>query len=124
LHVPSAQIQAAIAKKGAMIANVPELGVSIAASGRDMPGNPEMHEGNSEIYYVIGGAATFLSGGTLENAKTSRPGHQSGTAIIGGTTYELKAGDGVVIPPGVPHQFKAVSPQGIQYYVVNANKPR
>ena len=72
------------------------------------------------------GLATFVTGGTLVNAKIRAadswqvkqeddPG-ASGTAIQGGTSRQLKAGDVVVIPAGTPHWFSKID--GLIAYLV------
>jgi quercetin dioxygenase-like cupin family protein len=40
---------------------------------------------------------------------TVGPGEMRAAAMEGGTRHELGAGDVLVIPPGVPHHFAAVS---------------
>lgn len=102
------KILAAIAKGGGSLVNGAEAGYTIAAGHRDKAGQVELHEKVTEIYYVIEGEATFVAGGTILDAKPTRPGNQGGSAITGGQTYRLKSGDGVVIPPMTPHWFKEV----------------
>jgi hypothetical protein len=47
----------------------------------------------------------------------------SGTAIQGGVTRRIKAGDVVVIPAGVPHWFSAIE-GSITYVVVRVDPNR
>jgi mannose-6-phosphate isomerase-like protein (cupin superfamily) len=90
------------------------------------PGVVAVHFKVTEIYHVMDGAATLVTGGTMLNGKT-RPADSiavrledgpgaSGTAIQGGVTRRIKAGDVVVIPAGVPHWFSAI--EGSITYVV------
>ena len=81
------------------------------------PGVAAVHSKVSEIYHVLKGSATFVTGGTLVNAKTREAGSMevtedgpgsSGTAIQGGVTRQLKAGDVIIIPAGTPHWFSKI----------------
>ena len=77
-----------------------------------------LHYKVSEVYHVIKGSATFVTGGTLVNAKIRDAGSMevskedgpgaSGTAIQGGVNHQLKAGDVIVIPAGTPHWFSKI----------------
>jgi mannose-6-phosphate isomerase-like protein (cupin superfamily) len=77
-----------------------------------------LHYKVSEVYHVIQGSATFVTGGTLVNAKTRESGSMevskedgpgaSGTAIQGGVNHQLKVGDVIVIPAGTPHWFSKI----------------
>jgi mannose-6-phosphate isomerase-like protein (cupin superfamily) len=84
----------------------------------------------SEIYHVIDGAATLVTGGTMVNAK-ARPADAlsvrledgpgaSGTSIQGGVSQKIKAGDVVVIPAGTPHWFSEIE-GSITYLVVRVD---
>jgi quercetin dioxygenase-like cupin family protein len=46
-----------------------------------------------------------------------------GTDIQGGQTHQLKKGDFLSIPAGIPHWFKDVPASGITYYMVKVVKP-
>jgi mannose-6-phosphate isomerase-like protein (cupin superfamily) len=97
------------------------------------PGAAAVHFKVSEIYHVMDGAGTLVTGGTMVNAKT-RPADAlsvrledgpgaSGTAIQGGVTRKIKAGDVVVIPAGVPHWFSEIE-GSITYVVVRVDPKR
>jgi mannose-6-phosphate isomerase-like protein (cupin superfamily) len=97
------------------------------------PGVVAVHFKVTEIYHVTDGAATLVTGGTMLNAKT-RPADStavkledgpgaSGTAIQGGVTRRIKAGDVVVIPAGVPHWFSDIE-GSITYIVVRVDPNR
>jgi mannose-6-phosphate isomerase-like protein (cupin superfamily) len=92
-----------------------------------------VHDKVSEIYHVTDGAGTLVTGGTMVNAKP-RPADalsvrlEDGpvsccTAIQGGVTRRIKAGDVVVIPAGVPHWFSAIE-GSITYVVVRVDPNR
>ncbi|PSJ41033.1 cupin [Sphingomonas deserti] len=68
-------------------------------------GRPAVHPTEAEYAIVIAGQGTLVSGGTLVDAKVSRPGLTEGSRIEGGTTRGLKPGDVMLIPAGTPHWF-------------------
>ena len=81
------------------------------------------HDDTAEGYVVISGSATVITGGTIVNGRRSGPNDEvttilngpscSGT-MVGYTTREIKTGDIVIIPEGVPHGFSAV-PDHVTY---------
>jgi mannose-6-phosphate isomerase-like protein (cupin superfamily) len=97
------------------------------------PGVAAVHFKVTEIYHVMDGAGTLVTGGAMVNAKT-RPADAisvrledgpgaSGTGIQGGVTRRIKAGDVVVIPAGVPHWFSQIE-GSITYVVVRVDPER
>ena len=62
------------------------------------------HADRAELFYVIDGAGTMLTGGTIDDGKPSGTNTQ-GTTISGGTRIEFAKGDFIMVPSGVPHQF-------------------
>jgi mannose-6-phosphate isomerase-like protein (cupin superfamily) len=90
----------------------------VESAQRSTPGAPEVHLKDTDVTYVVKGTATLVTGGTvmeLSPQRQGRPGNPHpeyelrGGRIVGGQTFHLQAGDSVVIPPGVPHQFSEVS---------------
>jgi len=81
------------------------------------------HDDTAESYVVISGNATLITGGTIVNGRRSAPDSEvttilngpscSGT-MVGYTSREIKTGDIIVIPEGVPHGFSAV-PDHVTY---------
>ena len=69
-------------------------------------GTAQLHRvRTSEIYYMLKGAGTLVTGGTmvdLQESKTS-PTNVSGSGIKGGVSRRLTPGDIVVIPGNTPH---------------------
>jgi mannose-6-phosphate isomerase-like protein (cupin superfamily) len=88
---------------------------------REVPGQVELHEKETDVIYVIDGAATFVTGGTMVGGAISRPGQWLGKDIRGGEEHQLVKGDMVIVPAGIPHWFKSVSPQ-VTYSVVKIVK--
>lgn len=108
-----------VAKGGTLIAT-PNL--SILMAHRDKPGMVEVHDKETDTMYVLAGAATIVTGGTMIGGKVTEPGQQRGTDIEGGHPQALATGDVIVIPAGVPHWFKEVR-GSIDYYVVKVIAP-
>jgi mannose-6-phosphate isomerase-like protein (cupin superfamily) len=106
--------------KGGSIATTPEYTVSVLR--RTAAGQVEVHEKETDIFHIMEGEATFVTGGTMIGGKASRPNQLLGTDIQGGETHHLTKGDVIVIPAGMPHWFKEV-PQSIQYFTVKSIKP-
>jgi glc operon protein GlcG len=91
----------------------------VHASRRDRAGMVEVHEKDADIIYVLEGTATFVTGGTVVDAKRVGPGEIRGANVNGGETRQLAKGDVIIVPPGTPHWFKEV-PGPFTYYVVKA----
>ncbi|HEV8394995.1 MAG TPA: ankyrin repeat domain-containing protein [Vicinamibacterales bacterium] len=106
--------------KGGALGSGPDYSANIAR--RTGPGQVEVHDKETDIFYVVDGEATFVTGGKMIGGKLARPNQWLGTTIEGGETRQLKKGDFIVIPAGVPHWFKEV-PQSVNYYVVKSIRP-
>jgi len=85
------------------------------------------HDLVSEVYHVIDGSATLVTGPDIEGLKRrpatnenvrllNGPG-ANGTSIRNGMTYQLKPGDVIVIPAGVGHWFTKIDDH-IRYLMV------
>ena len=80
----------------------------------------EQHEGRDHILQIIDGSTLYEVGGTLKNARTTRPGEQLAPASDGATRLTLNKGDMLTIPRGTPHRrstagtvtFYLISPSG------------
>ena len=70
--------------------------------------NAAIHETEAELFYVIDGAATLVTGGELVDAQRTNPQNQSGKSIKGGTSQRVSKGDFMIVPEGTPHWFSAV----------------
>lgn len=106
--------------KGSSLVTAKDLTVS--GAHRNAPGQVEWHEKETDVFYVVDGEATIITGGTMVGGKQTKPGQMLGTDIQGGETHQLSKGDVMVIPAGTPHWFKQV-PKSISYYVVKVLKP-
>ncbi|HUE63732.1 MAG TPA: hypothetical protein VMO78_05100 [Rhizomicrobium sp.] len=77
------------------------------AQRSDQGNEPEVHTHWTHYIQVMSGEATLIYGGTVSNARETGPGQIRGTAIVGGTTMTVRAGDFLQIPAGMPHEFTA-----------------
>jgi mannose-6-phosphate isomerase-like protein (cupin superfamily) len=93
----------------------------IHASRRDSAGVAEVHTRDTDIVYVLKGSATLVTGGMPVDVKSTGAEELRGSAIDGGDTSRLSAGDVVVIPNGVPHWFREVKAPFL-YYVVKVRQ--
>ncbi len=113
-YISKDKVTAAMTNPGVMTSG-PDHKVSM--SRREGPGKTEIHLDETDVFYVIEGSATFVTGGKVMGGRTTRPGQILGTRIEGGATHQLTKGDVIVIPRGTPHWFKEV-PHPVVYYVV------
>lgn len=85
------------------------------------PQGASLHEAQAELFYVIDGSATLLTGGTL--ASPTRNGtNLSSSTIEGGVRQPFVKGDFLLVPSGVPHQFVDITAplQLMAIYLPNA----
>ena len=137
--ISSEQIQAQISptRKAGTLPNIRVVdagghNIAVGALHRTA-GQPQpaaVHDKVSEVYYVTSGAATLVTGGTMVDAKV-RPADSpqvrqqdgpgsTGTAIEGGASRDIKAGDVVIIPAGTPHWFSKID-GSLTYIVVRVD---
>jgi len=67
-----------------------------------------VHEKDAELFYVIDGSGTLVTGGKLVEEKRTNDSNLSGTSIQGGTSKKVSKGDWIIVPEGTPHQFPDV----------------
>jgi uncharacterized protein GlcG (DUF336 family)/quercetin dioxygenase-like cupin family protein len=116
-YFKSADVAAAFTKGAVLFDGEDGRNYMVHASHRDAAGMAEVHELDADIIYVLEGTATFVTGGTAENLKTTAPGELRGTGIRGGETRRIVKGDVLIVPRGTPHWFKDVT-SPFNYYVV------
>jgi mannose-6-phosphate isomerase-like protein (cupin superfamily) len=112
-------VATALSKGGAIISGE---GYRVSGVRRGKAGQVEVHDKETDIFYVVDGEAEFVTGGTMVGGKSTGPGQWLGTSIDGGETHHLSKGDVIVIPAGTPHWFREI-PQSINYYMVKVIKP-
>jgi mannose-6-phosphate isomerase-like protein (cupin superfamily) len=77
----------------------------VMLSVRLRSGEAEVHERFADLFFVLEGRATLVTGGSVHKARIIAPGEIRGSAVVGGTEQELRAGDAAHVPAGVPHQM-------------------
>ena len=118
LQIDHARVDAAFAAGSMITANT---SFKVLAGRRTAPGLVEIHEHDTDIFYVLDGSATFVTGGTAVDPKPTAPGETRAKEMTGGEAHHLVKGDVIVIPAGVPHQFTAVT-GAFLYYVVKVTR--
>jgi mannose-6-phosphate isomerase-like protein (cupin superfamily) len=91
-------------------------------SFRSKDGAIELHEKFADIFVVVDGSATLLSGGELANPTSTGPGEMRGTAILRAATTSLAKGDIVHIPANTPHQLLIPKGGTFTYFVVKVKE--
>jgi mannose-6-phosphate isomerase-like protein (cupin superfamily) len=71
-------------------------------------GSASVHEKEAEMFYVIDGAATLVTGGKLVKEMRTNATNLSGSAIEGGTSRSIAKGDFILIPENTPHWFSSI----------------
>jgi len=72
-------------------------------------GNAAVHEKEAEIFYVIDGSGTLVTGGKLVNENRMNPANLSGSAIEGGASRPVSKGDFILVPENTPHWFSSIN---------------
>jgi mannose-6-phosphate isomerase-like protein (cupin superfamily) len=109
----AAQISAELAKAGSPAGAVGGQAVTIVPGmvlRRRMsgPNNASVHTADgdkqdvTEVYEIVDGAGTFVTGGTFANPADRTAG------IKGGESRRVSKGDFIVIPAGTPHWFSSI----------------
>jgi len=115
-YFPAHKVAAAFAK-GAVLFDGQGRNYMVHASRREAAGQAEVHTRDTDIIYVLEGATTFVTGGTVVDGKTTALDEIRGTAIKDGESRRLGKGDVIIVPNGTPHWFKEVDGP-VLYYVV------
>lgn len=106
----------------------PRVGVSLVYRVKGEGNPPVVHDYVSEVYQILEGSGTLVTGGTMTGATrraesgVNGPG-VSGKDIQGGVSRRLKKGDIVLIPAGTPHRWSDVQ-EFMSYTVVRVDPKR
>lgn len=71
-------------------------------------GPAAVHEKNAEMFYVIDGTGTLITGGKLVGETRPNAENLSGTGIEAGAQQIVTKGDFFLVPPNTPHWFSAI----------------
>ena len=102
-------------------------------AGRPAGGAIE-HSQITEIYHIMEGSATLVTGGAIENPRESPPESMvvkvlngpstGGGTVQNGVSRKVGPGDVVIIPPNTPHWFSEIVSDQIVYLVVRVDPHR
>lgn len=81
---------------------------NVSLEYRASVGQAAVHETEAELFYVIDGAATLVTGGKLAGEKRTNAENLTGTGITGGQSRHVAKGDFVMVPEGTPHWFSQI----------------
>jgi mannose-6-phosphate isomerase-like protein (cupin superfamily) len=85
---------------------------------RTAAGGAEVHAEFTDVWYVIEGAATLVTGGSVVGGASTTPGETLGESIKGGSPRILRKGEFVIIPAGIPHWVSGIEGKEFLYIVV------
>ncbi|HEU4873883.1 MAG TPA: heme-binding protein [Pyrinomonadaceae bacterium] len=102
---------------GAVLLDGNDRNYMVHTSRRDKPGLAEIHTLDTDIIYVMEGKATFVTGGTVADAKEIAPDELRGARIEGGLTRQLAKGQVIIVPNNTPHWFKEVNGEFLYYTI-------
>jgi mannose-6-phosphate isomerase-like protein (cupin superfamily) len=81
-----------------------------------------VHETEAELFYVIDGAGTLVTGGKLVEERRTNAENLTGSGIEGGVSKRVAKGDWILVPAGVPHQYPAVEAAGLTLMALHLPK--
>jgi mannose-6-phosphate isomerase-like protein (cupin superfamily) len=92
-------------------------------SFRARDGEAELHERFADLFCVIDGRATLVTGGKIVDGRSAGPGEIRGISIDGGVRQELRPGDFAHVPAGLPHQILVLADKTFTSIVVKIEQP-
>ncbi|MFT4862715.1 MAG: mannose-6-phosphate isomerase-like protein (cupin superfamily) [Pseudohongiellaceae bacterium] len=93
-------------------------GISIRRRSSGVDQYAIIHPYSMEIYRVLAGSGTFVTGGKLNLPLADNLNEdivRTLNGITGGLERQVKAGDVLVLQPGTPHWFKTIDGETITY---------
>lgn len=125
IYASAADVAAAVAKMGGQVHGYQDIlklaPYAVGVEHRTAVDMANIHETEAEIYYIIDGTATVVTGGTLVDAKRTNPTNLSGSRIEGGSARNVAKGDIVFIPENVAHYWSAV--HDVTYMSMHVPRP-
>jgi len=71
-------------------------------------GPASVHATEAEMFYVVDGSGTLVTGGKLVKESQTNANNFSGTAIEGGNAQRVAKGDFIMVPENTPHWFSKI----------------
>lgn len=81
---------------------------NVSLEYRPSVGVAAVHNLEAELFFVVDGGGTLVTGGTLANAMPTNADNVTGTAIDGGVSRTIAKGDWIIVPEGTPHWFSRI----------------
>jgi mannose-6-phosphate isomerase-like protein (cupin superfamily) len=81
---------------------------NVSLESRNAVANAAIHEREAELFYVVEGSATLVTGGKLKDEKRTNAENLSGSGIEGGESQHIAKGDFIMVREGTPHWFSAI----------------
>jgi mannose-6-phosphate isomerase-like protein (cupin superfamily) len=91
---------------------------------RQKSGGGELHQHFADVFVILDGHATVVTGGKIVDEKSTEPGEIRGKSVDGGTRQEVRPGDVVHIPAGLAHQTMVADGETVTYFVVKVEEAR
>ncbi len=76
---------------------------------RSAVGPAAVHETEAEMFYVIDGSGTLVTGGKLTGETQAKGANRNGTGIEGGKSQNVAKGDFIIVPENTPHWFNKIN---------------
>ena len=70
--------------------------------------NPNIHDVEAEIVYVVDGAGVLTIGGKLKDERRTNDKNRTGSKLEGGMARRIAKGDYILIPENTAHSFTQV----------------
>lgn len=117
LYTSASDVQGMIAKSKAERKDQPTIASPLIRSApynvnleyRASIGPAALHEKEVEMFYVVEGSGTLVTGGKLTNEKRNNADNLGGTGIEGGQSREVAKGDFFFVPANTPHWFSKIN---------------
>jgi mannose-6-phosphate isomerase-like protein (cupin superfamily) len=81
-------------------------------------GEAEQHRDWADMFVVVNGSGSLVSGGHLVKSRVIREGEERGDSVEGGSSVVVETGSLIHIDPGVPHQLVLTGDAPFTYFVV------
>ena len=118
----STEIDAAIARAtastGAVARFLPDDVYQYFAATRKQPGSAEIHRLWNDVTIIRSGKGVLRTGRIISSQREVSPGEWRGETIQDSIDRQLSAGDLVVIPAGMAHQFTPIGGDPLVYVTV------
>lgn len=117
LYTSASDVQGMIAKSKADRKDQPTIASPLIRNApynvnleyRASIGPAALHEKEVEMFYVVEGSGTLVTGGKLTNEKRNNADNLGGTGIEGGNVREVAKGDFFFVPANTPHWFSKIN---------------